>query len=167
MVRRFFELFGHVGVLAPGLAVIAILIATHAASGEPWRIRGKIVAVMYVEASVLAMPLLALSWVVPLTGGETCASDLPPCARHVALHPKRRNRPRGTLVGPRSSYPCWVAPRTQRFCELRRREQINLPGVARPMFYFANRPTRYQRRFERELLWGSEADGGANSGALG
>ena len=76
VVSKFFELFGHVGVLAPGLAVIAILIATHAASGEPWRIHGKIVAMMYVEAGLLAVPLLALSWIVPLTAGETCASGL-------------------------------------------------------------------------------------------
>ena len=65
-MRRFFELFGDVGVLAPGLAVVTILIATHAASGEKWRVHWKITAMMYVEAGLLALPLLILNWTAPL-----------------------------------------------------------------------------------------------------
>lgn len=66
LLRRFFELFGHTGMWAPGLGVIAILLATHFASGEKWRIRWGRVGLMYVEAAGLAVPLLALNWTVPL-----------------------------------------------------------------------------------------------------
>ncbi|MGD2111434.1 MAG: CPBP family intramembrane metalloprotease [Phycisphaerae bacterium] len=68
LTRRFFELFGHVGIWAPGLGAIAILIATHIVSGERWSVRWKRVGLMYVEALVLAVPLLALNWAIPLTG---------------------------------------------------------------------------------------------------
>ncbi len=68
-----------------------------------------------------------------------------------------------TTAHPKLPPPEAVAPRTQRFCELDRRERIGLPDPARSMFYFAGRPARYQRKFERELLWGSEPNAGANS----
>lgn len=67
LLRRFFELFGHTGMWAPGLGVIAILLATHAASGERWSIHWSRVGLMYVEATVLCVPLLVLNWTVPLT----------------------------------------------------------------------------------------------------
>ena len=67
LLRRFFELFGQTGMWAPGLGVIAILLATHFASGEKWRIRWGRVGLMYLEAAGLAVPLLALNWTVPLT----------------------------------------------------------------------------------------------------
>ncbi len=66
VLRRFFELFGHTGMWAPGLGVIAILLATHLASGEKWSVRWGRVGLMYVEAAALAVPLLALNWAVPL-----------------------------------------------------------------------------------------------------
>lgn len=68
LMRGFFELFGHVGMWAPGLGAIAILVATHAVSGEKWSIHWGRVGVMYVEAVALAIPLLALNWAIPLTG---------------------------------------------------------------------------------------------------
>ncbi len=67
LMRRFFELFGHFGVWAPGVAVLIILLATHIASGEAWRIHWRRVAWMYVEAVLLAIPLLLLNWSIPLT----------------------------------------------------------------------------------------------------
>ncbi len=67
LLQRFFELFGHTGMWAPGLGVIAILLATHAASGERWSIRWSRVGLMYVEATGLCVPLLVLNWTVPLT----------------------------------------------------------------------------------------------------
>ena len=69
LMRKFFELFGHFGVWAPGVAVILILLATHIASGESWRIHWRIVAWMYVEAVLLAIPLLLLNWSIPLAAG--------------------------------------------------------------------------------------------------
>jgi membrane protease YdiL (CAAX protease family) len=68
LMRGFFELFGQVGMWAPGLGAIAILIATHAVSGEKWSIHWGRVGVMYVEAVALAIPLLALNWAIPLAG---------------------------------------------------------------------------------------------------
>ncbi len=65
-LRRFFQLFGQVGMWAPGLAVVVILLATHAASGERWQVHWKQVGWMYVESVALCVPLLLLNWAVPL-----------------------------------------------------------------------------------------------------
>ncbi|MFQ5592433.1 MAG: CPBP family intramembrane glutamic endopeptidase [Phycisphaerae bacterium] len=73
-LRRFFELFGRAGVWAPGLGVVVILLATQMASGRPWTIRWDRVAFMYGEALLLAVPLLALNWAIPL-GGRAEAPD--------------------------------------------------------------------------------------------
>lgn len=74
MLHGFFELFGPVGRLTPGLAVVVILLATHGASGEPWRIHWRISAAMYVEAAILSVPLFALNWAVPLSATADCAT---------------------------------------------------------------------------------------------
>jgi hypothetical protein len=76
LMRRFFELFGHAGIWAPGLAVVVILLATQIASHEKWSIRWKRVALMYVEAVALAVPLLVLNWASPLTGADGGARAL-------------------------------------------------------------------------------------------
>ncbi len=70
LLRRFFELFGHFGIWAPGLGVVAILLATHSVSGERWKIHWRTVARMYFEACLLAVPLLSLNWVAPLTSAN-------------------------------------------------------------------------------------------------
>jgi len=67
LLRRFFELFGQIGVWSPGLAVIAILLASHAASGGRWQVHWRKVGGMYVESAVLALPLLLLNWTVQPT----------------------------------------------------------------------------------------------------
>lgn len=66
---NFLEMFGRVSLWAPGLAVIIILITTHAASGEQWRVHWRHVGYMYVEAIALALPLLLMSWLIPLAAG--------------------------------------------------------------------------------------------------
>ncbi len=76
LLRRFFELFGHFGILAPGLGVVVILLATHVVSGEKWVIRWRGVGRMYIEACLLAIPLLSLNWVAPLVGGNGANSTL-------------------------------------------------------------------------------------------
>jgi len=75
-LQRFFELFGPVGKWTPGVAVIAILLATHAASREPWKVHWRRVAGMYPESLVLALPLLLLNWAVPLAGSGEGATAL-------------------------------------------------------------------------------------------
>jgi len=66
---RFLRLFGQVGFWAPGLAVVTILLATHAASGDRWTIHWRGVGFMYLESLALSLPLLVLSWSVPLSAG--------------------------------------------------------------------------------------------------
>ena len=69
LLQQFLQLFGDVGTHAPGLAVIVILLATHGASGEPWRIHWRHVAWMYAEAVLLAAPLLAINYLTLLAAG--------------------------------------------------------------------------------------------------
>ncbi|MFQ5462066.1 MAG: type II CAAX prenyl endopeptidase Rce1 family protein [Phycisphaerae bacterium] len=70
LLRWFIELFGHAGSLAPGMAVVVILVATHVASGDQWRVRWRRVGSMYVEATLLSLPLLLLNYLIPLSAGR-------------------------------------------------------------------------------------------------
>lgn len=81
-LRRFFQFFGQVGMWAPGLAVIVILLATHAASGDKWSIHWRRVGWMYVESVALSVPLLLLNWAVPLV---SVAGGLPLLLDRMAL----------------------------------------------------------------------------------
>ncbi|MBI4716710.1 MAG: CPBP family intramembrane metalloprotease [Planctomycetes bacterium] len=82
LIHRFLALFGQVGLWAPPVAVVAILLATHAFSGERWRVHWSEVGRMYIEALALAVPLLLLNLMIPLqAAAETSASLL----RQVAL----------------------------------------------------------------------------------
>lgn len=77
LMRRFFELFGDMGMWAPGIGVIAILLATHIASGHRWTIRLDRVGLMYVEAIALAVPLFVVNWALaPLTSGPEARSTV-------------------------------------------------------------------------------------------
>ncbi len=76
LLRTFFELFGPAGMWAPGLGVIVILLATHMASGKRWTVRWKHVGLMYVEAALLAIPLLALNWAIPLSSSHFGSAHL-------------------------------------------------------------------------------------------
>jgi len=76
LLRQFFELFGHVGMWAPGVAVIVILLATHAASGDAWKIHWGRVGLMYAEAALLAIPLLMLNWAIRLGPASAPSSGM-------------------------------------------------------------------------------------------
>jgi len=65
-MRHFLALFGRASLWAPGLAVVIILLTTHAVSGERWCVHWKEVGFMYFEAALLATPLLLLNWLIPL-----------------------------------------------------------------------------------------------------
>lgn len=65
LLRQFVHYFGDVGLWAPSLVVVAILLATHLASREPWEIHLRQVGFMYVEAIVMAVPLLILNFLTP------------------------------------------------------------------------------------------------------
>ncbi|MCO6436970.1 MAG: CPBP family intramembrane metalloprotease [Phycisphaerae bacterium] len=66
-MQRFFDLFGQFGMWAPALAIVVILLSTHAASREPWTVHLNQVSLMYAEAMFLAVPLLVLNWAIPLS----------------------------------------------------------------------------------------------------
>ena len=74
--RSFVELFGRAGSWAPGLLVSVVLLATHLASREPWKVHWRTVGLMYVEAVVLAGPLLLLNWATMLRSAQTGGSPL-------------------------------------------------------------------------------------------
>ena len=76
LLHGFIELFGQIGVWAPGLLVIVILLSMQIASGEPWKISWKRVGMMYLEAIVLAGPLLALSLTIPINAETASSSDM-------------------------------------------------------------------------------------------
>lgn len=76
LIRMFFQLFGSAGTLAPGLAIVVILLATHYASGEPWRVHWRRVGMMYVESVVLALPLVLLMVRLAATSGDGSPSRL-------------------------------------------------------------------------------------------
>lgn len=78
LLQSFFELFGPSGIWAPGLGVIVILLSTHVASGQRWRVRWSRIGLMYVEALALAVPLLALNWTIPLQAGVPGSDALLP-----------------------------------------------------------------------------------------
>jgi len=69
LLQVFFELFGATYVWLPGLAVVVILLATHLVSRQPWRVRGRSVGWMYVEAVGWAMPLIAVNHVTRMAAG--------------------------------------------------------------------------------------------------
>ncbi len=73
LLQLFFRMFGSTCAWMPGLAVVVILLCTHIASRQPWRISGRSVGLMYVEALALAVPLLAFNYVMqiaPLASGS-------------------------------------------------------------------------------------------------
>ncbi len=69
-LRQCLQNFGHLGVWAPGAAIVIILLATHIASRRPWSIRWRRVFLMYPEAILATGPLLALSWAVSLSASS-------------------------------------------------------------------------------------------------
>lgn len=68
LVNQFLRLFGPVAAWAPAGAVTIILLATHAAARQPWRVHWGQVAWMYGEACLFALPLLLLNQSMPLGG---------------------------------------------------------------------------------------------------
>ena len=66
LIQWFVDLFGRMGLWAPAVVLAAILLATHAASGERWKIHWRDVAAMSPEAVATAIPLLLMNWLIPL-----------------------------------------------------------------------------------------------------
>jgi membrane protease YdiL (CAAX protease family) len=64
LMQIFFELFGSTGTWMPGLAVVVILLCTHAASKKPWRVRHQVVGAMYAESAIFALPLMGFNFLL-------------------------------------------------------------------------------------------------------
>lgn len=81
LMEQFFALFGTTGFWLPGLAVVIILLATHAAARLPWKIDKRAVGLMAVETIVWSLPLLAVSRYVQLLSAqrEVGLADLGVC----------------------------------------------------------------------------------------
>lgn len=77
LLHRFLELFGPAGLWAPGLLVVVVLLATQFASGESWSVSWKRVGLMYIEAPLLAIPLIVIKWFVlhAPTGGPSAVAS--------------------------------------------------------------------------------------------
>ena len=77
LLHVFIQNFGNAGMWMPGLAVVVILLCTQIASRQPWHIRRRAVGMMYLEAALMAVPLLALNHVLHITPLSTgSATDL-------------------------------------------------------------------------------------------
>lgn len=58
LLNGFFELFGSAGLVVPGLAIIAVLLAWHVVSRDAWRVRPLVLVGMVLEAALWSLPLL-------------------------------------------------------------------------------------------------------------
>lgn len=58
LLNGFFELFGSAGLLVPGLAIVAVLLAWHVVSRDAWRVRPMVLVGMVLEAALWSLPLL-------------------------------------------------------------------------------------------------------------
>ncbi|MFN8817989.1 MAG: lysostaphin resistance A-like protein [bacterium] len=60
LLSRFVELFGVAGALAPGLAIITILLVWHLVNKDRWRVQPPVLGGMVIESALWAIPLLVL-----------------------------------------------------------------------------------------------------------
>lgn len=77
LLRHFFMLFGATGIYLPGLAVIAFLLFQQLSSNQPWKFPKSTIAGMFLESSLLAVPLLVLAQITntALTGKLAATQD--------------------------------------------------------------------------------------------
>lgn len=64
LMEWFFSLFGTTGMLLPGLAVVAILLAWHITARHPWQFRLTTLPTMLLESVLLSLPMLLFNQVV-------------------------------------------------------------------------------------------------------
>ena len=74
LLHKFFAVFGATSLHLPALAVVAILLAWHVVSKQPWRVNWPTVLAMTGESLLLALPLLALDRVVGQMAGVPLAA---------------------------------------------------------------------------------------------
>ena len=68
--------FGATGIYLPAVAVVGVLLGQHVITHHPFRLRLRVVAVMFGEAALWIVPLLALSLLVGrLTAGDSSTAN--------------------------------------------------------------------------------------------
>ncbi len=78
ILKWFFSLFGATGYFLPGAALIAVLLAWHLASRQPWKFSGQSLIGMAGESIALAIPLLFLNhWLPALRSMSPLQSTAP------------------------------------------------------------------------------------------
>jgi len=81
LLRVFFESFGVLWIMLPGITVIAVLLAWHVVSRDRLRVRPMVVAGMHLEAALWAVPLLVLAAILQhARAGGLCVTDVLPAA---------------------------------------------------------------------------------------
>lgn len=66
---QFFNIFGMGGLYLGGAAILVVLLIWHVLNRDPWRLSGRVLALMVVESALLAIPLLVLAQLIAQTGG--------------------------------------------------------------------------------------------------
>jgi hypothetical protein len=64
LMQQFFNLFGATGHYLPALAITGILLTWHIARRDPWRVDALTLIGMAIESLLLAVPLLAMGYIV-------------------------------------------------------------------------------------------------------
>lgn len=85
LLQKLFDLFSVTGYHLPGVILVVVLLSWHLVKRDPWRFEPKVYAMMWLEASLLAVPLfvfmlvlfrdtsppaVAGQWVVPLRAAD-------------------------------------------------------------------------------------------------
>jgi len=87
ILAAFFRTFGAASLHLPPIALGVVLLAWHILLSDPWRVRAKVLAGMWLESAMWALPLLVFSLVIsrgnanPAFAGEVHLSDFPWQAR--------------------------------------------------------------------------------------
>ncbi|NOX59176.1 MAG: CPBP family intramembrane metalloprotease [Planctomycetes bacterium] len=74
LLQVFFQLFGSTGAWMPGLTIVVILLFTHAASKQPWKVRRQVIGVMYAESALFALPLMGFNFLLSAEPAGSSAS---------------------------------------------------------------------------------------------
>lgn len=75
LLHDFFQLFeiGDAAVYLPGIVLVVVLLAWHVLTGDPWRVRPRVLGWMVVESIAWTLPLLVISHIVSRAMGLTGA----------------------------------------------------------------------------------------------
>jgi len=84
LLGEFFELFGAVGLMLPGAALLTVLLIWHVLLGDRWRIRPGVLGGMALESFAWTMPLLVLAAVHSGAAERVAAAAAPDPAAGLA-----------------------------------------------------------------------------------